>query len=127
MEITVHRTKSFIDNSYGRRTPIAVFFNGKPVGHVATGETITLNLPDVCGTLQVCLLDSRNPLNIGRFPYDDMTPSNTLELSPDQIIKEFSVRTRVWVLFDFLDLVYFKVMRQKILVLEVREHEVRIA
>ncbi|QVW25611.1 hypothetical protein KJF94_08670 [Pseudomonas hormoni] len=107
MEITIRRKSGFFDNSYGRCVPLLVLFDGAVVGRLATGEIMALTLPDVCGTLQVGLLDSRKSPYIGNMADDIVSTSRGLGISPNQAVQAFSVRTRRWVFFDVADLVYF--------------------
>ena len=118
MDISIYRMQGLLDNAYARAAPLAVFFNGKPVGRVETGETLLLSLADTAGTLQVFLLESGNVPYIGQYAYDNMTPSNSLEISPQHEVQAFSVRTRTWVFFDVLDLGFLKALNNRILLLE---------
>jgi hypothetical protein len=43
----------FLGNALGRALPLSVFFNGKKVGSVKTGESKAIALPDIDGILQV--------------------------------------------------------------------------
>ncbi|WP_191486304.1 hypothetical protein [Pseudomonas sp. FEN] len=119
MEITIHRKKGLLDNSYGRCIPLEIFFDGAVVGRLATGETLALSLPDVSGTLQVGLLDPRNSPYIGNKSHEVLSTSNTLRISPRQAVQAFSVRTRGWVFFDVLDLVYLASLSRWVLALEI--------
>lgn len=53
MEISLHRSRGFLRNAIGRALPLSLFFNGKRIGSIKTGETKSFNLPDYEGVLQV--------------------------------------------------------------------------
>jgi len=120
MDITIHRKKGFLNNAFGRSAPLAVFFESACIGQLATGETLSLSLPDVNGTLQVGLLDTRNSPYIGSAHQSLVSISNPLAISPSPAVQAFSVRTRVWVTFDVIELAYWGPLRRWIFALERR-------
>lgn len=117
MEITIHRKNGFFENAYGRSIPLAILFDGTVVGHLATGETLPLSLPDVCGTLQVGLLDSTYAPDTGRQSDAFLSISKALEVSPGEAVQAFSVRTRGWVFFDVVGLAYLPLFSRRVLAL----------
>ncbi|MBV6752757.1 hypothetical protein KV580_20750 [Pseudomonas chlororaphis] len=118
MDITVHRKKGLFDNCCGRWIPLAIFFDGALVGHLATGDTLPLSLPDVFGTLQVGMLDPRNSPYIGSKASEVTSTSNVLGIFPGQAVQAFSVRTRRWVFFDLLGLTFLRLLYRRELTLE---------
>lgn len=118
MEITIHRRKGFFDNSYARNVPLAIFFEGAVVGLLATGETLPLSLPDISGTLQMGLLDSRNSPYIGAKSHETISISRAFGISPSHAVQAFSVRTRRWVFFDVIGLAYLAPLSRWVFVLE---------
>ena len=118
MEITIHRRKGFFYNSYGRNVPLAIFFEGAIVGILAAGETFPLSLPDVSGTLQMGLLDSRNSPYIGSKSHEVISISRAFGISPSHAVQAFSVRTRGWVFFDVIGLAYLAPFSRWVFVLD---------
>jgi hypothetical protein len=51
MEITIQRKKGLFDSAYGQAIPLAILFDGTVVGRLETGETLSLDLADACGTI----------------------------------------------------------------------------
>jgi hypothetical protein len=104
MDITIQRKKGMFDSAYGQAIPLAILFDGTFVGRLETGETLSLNLPDACGTLQVGMLDPRNSPYIGSASGEVISTSNAQRVTPGQAVQSFSVKTRKWVFFDVLGL-----------------------
>ncbi|WP_419793558.1 hypothetical protein MYA83_16800 [Pseudomonas palleroniana] len=104
MDITIQRKKGMFDSAYGQAIPLAILFDGAVVGRLETGETLSLDLPDTCGTLQVGMLDPRNSPYIGSTSGELISTSNVQRVIPGQAVQSFSVKTRKWVLFDVLGL-----------------------
>ncbi|KPY41617.1 MULTISPECIES: hypothetical protein [Pseudomonas syringae group] len=92
MDISVHREKGLFKSAYGACLPLSIFFDARLVGQVATGTTEVLVLPDRAGLLQM--------------GFDTMTKG--MEVMPCGNLQAFKVRTRGWVLFDFINLVYVR-------------------
>ena len=118
MEIKIHRKKGLLDNCYGRWIPLAIFFDGVLMGHLATGETLPLSLPDISGILHTGLLNPANSPYIGSKAREITTTSNELSISPKPAVQSFSVRTPGWVLFDFIGFANLKSFSRGLLRLE---------
>ncbi len=104
MDITIQRKKGLFDSAYGSAIPLAILFGGTVVGRLETGETLSLDLPDTRGTLQVGLLDPRNSPYTGSTSGEVILTSNAQIVTPGPVVQAFSVRTRRWVFFDMLGL-----------------------
>ena len=89
MDITIQRKKGIFDSAYGQAIPLAVLFDGTFVGRLETGETLSLNLPDACGTLQVGMLDPRNSPYIGSASGEVYRPAMHRGLPPDKPFSHF--------------------------------------
>lgn len=119
MDITIQRKKGLFDSAYGQAIPLAILFDGTVVGRLETGETLSLGLPDTCGTLQVGLLDPRNSPYIGSTSGEVISTSNAQIVTPVPTVQAFSVRTRKWVFFDLLGLAGSAPFNRWALVLEI--------
>lgn len=119
MDITIHRKKGLFDSAYGQAIALAILFDGKVVGRLETGETLSLVLPDTCGTLQVGLLDPANSPYVGSMSGALISISNAQSLTPGQAVQAFSVRTRKWVFFDVLGLAGIAPFKRWALALEI--------
>lgn len=116
MEIELYRTLSLLRNNSGRALPLSVFFNGKKVGSVKTGESKLIALPDMDGILQVGFTEA--DLGFGR-PHgagsqdisgcSSSSPGYRINTSYDG--KRLETGTNQWVLltniFDLSDIPYF--------------------
>ncbi|MBC3239527.1 hypothetical protein HU723_10075 [Pseudomonas lurida] len=102
MDITIQRKKGIFDSANGQAIPLAVLFDGAFVGRLETGETLSLNLPDDFGTLQVGMLDPRNSPYIGSASGEVISTRNAQRVTPGQAVQSFSVKTRKCVFFDML-------------------------
>jgi hypothetical protein len=119
MDIMIQRKKGLFDSAYGQAIPLAILFDGTVVGRLETGETLSLDLPDACGTLQVGMLDPGNSPYIGSTSGEVISTSNAQSVSPGQAVQVFSVRTRRWVFFDVLGLAGSAPFNRWALVLEI--------
>ncbi|WP_162625911.1 hypothetical protein [Acinetobacter sp. MB5] len=53
MEIVLYKTSNFLETLFGVASTLCIFFNGKNVGSIKTGESQKIVLPDMDGILQV--------------------------------------------------------------------------
>ena len=118
MDITIQRKKGLFDSAYGQAIPLTVLFDGTVVGRLETGATLSLDLPDTCGTLQVGMLDPGNSPYIGNTPGEVILTSNAQSVTPGHSVQAFSVKTRRWVFFDVLGLAGSAPFNRWVLVLE---------
>ncbi len=119
MEITIKRKKGLFDSAYGQAIPLAIFIDGVVVGRLEADETLSLDLPDACGMLQVGMLDPGNSPYIGSTSGEVISTSNAQSVTAGQTVQAFSVRTRRWVLFDVLGLAGSAPFNRWVLVLEI--------
>jgi hypothetical protein len=96
-----------------------VFFNGKKVGSVKTGESTTIVLPDMDGILQVGFpeADFRRGLSTGS---DSQDFSGCAISSPGHRInaadagKRFEIGTNMWVFLDVFSLCFIPYFGRKV-------------
>lgn len=124
MDISITRRNGFFKNAYGSRLPLSVYFNGQLITRLATGETQELQLPEEEGELLVGM--SSADLGIYRsFDKQAMqqvqkpvVSSQPYRLSPTDAPRVYSVRTRAWVVWDFLDLALIRPLCKRVFVIE---------
>jgi hypothetical protein len=120
IEISLHRQSGFFQNSFGRGSPLSVFFNKIKVGSIKTGETKTILLPDTVGILQVGFTQADSGLDLPNSK-ESKQASNCLVISPECRIEAadagctFETGTNEWVNFDFFSLSYIAFFSRRVL------------
>lgn len=127
MDISITRRNGFFKNAFGSRLPLSVYFNGQLITRLAKGETRQLQLPEEEGELLVGMSSAdlgiyrsfdRQALQMQR----PVVSSQPFRLSPADVPRVYSVRTRGWVVWDFLDLALIRPLCSRVFVIEeVRE------
>ena len=109
MEITLHRQSGFLGNALGRALPLSIFFDGKKIGFVKTGEAKMVSLPRREGILRVGITKADEglelPYSSGRHDISGcFTSSLEFQISPADDGKQFELGTNLWVVFDVISL-----------------------
>ncbi|UQS17734.1 hypothetical protein [Pseudomonas sp. HS6] len=123
MDISITRRNGFFKNAFGSRLPLSVYFNGQLITRLATGETQELQLPEEEGELLVGM--SSADLGIYRS-FDKqavqvqrpVVSSQPYRLLPTDAPRSYSVRTRAWVVWDFMDLALIRPLCSRVFVIE---------
>lgn len=111
MEIELHRPSSFLGNALGRALPLSVFFNGKKVGSVKTGESKSIALPDMDGILQVGFTKADEgfelPHSSGSQDISGCSISSPgYRINASYEGKRLEAGTNMWVVLDVISLCY---------------------
>jgi hypothetical protein len=127
LDISITRRNGFFKNAFGSRLPLSVYFNGQLITRLAKGETQELQLPEEEGELLVGMSSAdlgiyrsvdKQTLHVQR----PVVSSQPYRLSPADAPRVYSVRTRAWVVWDFLDLALIRPLCKRVFVIEeVRE------
>jgi len=111
LEIELHRPSSFLGNALGRALPLSVFFNGKKVGSVKTGESKVIALPDMDGFLQVGITKADEGLELphssGSQDISGCSVSSPgYGINASDAGKRLEAGTNMWVVLDVISLCY---------------------
>lgn len=111
MEVEIYRPSSFLRNALGRAQPLSVFFNGKKVGSLKTGESKSIVVPDMTGVLQVGMTKADEGLEL-QTSDDSLDIAECSVSSPRYGInisdtgKRLEAGTNMWVVLDVISLCY---------------------
>ncbi len=109
MEVELHRPSSFLGNALGRALPLSVFFNGKKVGSVKTGESKSIALPDMDGVLQVGITKADEGLELPHSSgsqdiWGCAVSSPEYRINASDNGKRLEAGTNMWVVLDVISL-----------------------